>query len=165
MKSAQKRSHRDSRAPRANLGPALTVVGLAAGVSLWAATARAALVEVEVTGVNDNRGHIHVDICTQGTFLKDSCPYSGDADAIPGATVVTVAGVPPGEYAVQAFHDETGEGVIHQNVLGIPREPIGFSNDAPLHLRGPRFSDAAFVVNRDVERITLKLRHLFRRSP
>jgi len=127
----------------------------------WTAPAHAALVEVAVTGVHDTHGHIRVDICTRDTFLKDSCPFSGEAQATLGSTVVTVAGVPPGEYAVQAFHDETDQGVIHQNALGIPRESIGFSNNAPLHIHGPRFNDASFWVDHNIERITLKLRKVF----
>jgi uncharacterized protein (DUF2141 family) len=119
------------------------------------------MVEISVTGVHDARGHVRVDICTRDTFLKGSCPYSGEALATPGATLVTVADVPPGQYAVQAFHDETDQGVVHQNVLGIPKEAIGFSNNAPLRLHGPRFSDAAFSVGHNVERITLRLRRLF----
>ncbi len=137
-------------------------ITLAAAILLGLAVqpARAALIEVAVTGVSDARGHIRVNICTQDTFLTPTCPYQGEAQAMVGATVVKIAGVPPGQYAAQVFHDETDQGVVHQNLLGIPREGIGFSNDAPLHLRGPRFNDAAFQVRQGVERITLKLRHL-----
>jgi len=130
-------------------------------LALAAQPARAALVEVAVTGVEEARGHIRVEICTRDTFLKPSCPYQGVAEAKTGATIVQVADVPPGEYAAQVFHDDTDQGVVHQNLLGIPREAIGFSNDAPLHVHGPRFVDAAFSVEHRVERITLKLRHLF----
>ena len=129
-------------------------------VGLAAPSARAALIEVAVTGVNEARGHIRVGICTEDTFLTETCPYQGVAQAIVGATIVKVDGVPPGQYAAQVFQDETDQGVVHQNALGIPKEGIGFSNDAPLHLRGPRFSDAAFSVEQGVARITLKLRHL-----
>jgi uncharacterized protein (DUF2141 family) len=59
------------------------------------------------------------------------------------------------------FDDDTDAGVIHQNLLGVPREAVGFSNDAPLHLSGPRFSEAAFQVRTSAARITLKLRQLF----
>ncbi len=124
--------------------------------------ASAAVVEIAVTGVVQARGHIHVELCTQDTFLKPNCPYVGSAAATPGATVVKIAGVPPGQYAAQVFHDENDDGEIKRNFLGIPTEPIGFSNDAPLHLRGPRFTEAAFAVEHGVEKITLKLRDLLR---
>ena len=132
-----------------------------ATAALAAGSARAATVEVTVTGVTDERGHIRVELCTQETFLKPNCPYQGQAPATVGATVVRVEQVPPGVYAAQAFDDVTDQGVVHQNFLGIPREKIGFSNDAPLHLHGPRFSDAAFTVDSDICRITFRVRHLF----
>jgi uncharacterized protein (DUF2141 family) len=123
---------------------------------------RAALVQINVTGVADARGHVRVELCTKDTFLTTACPYRGDAPASVGSTLVTVENVPPGQYAAQVFHDETDEGVVHQNLLGIPREKIGFSNDAPLHFRGPLFKDAAFKVGDEIQRVTLKLRKLVR---
>ncbi|MDB5480660.1 MAG: uncharacterized protein JWO83_1713 [Caulobacteraceae bacterium] len=127
------------------------------------APARAAMVEVAVTNVTDARGHVRVELCTQNTFLTQACPYQGAAPAQVGATVVRIAEVPPGVYAAQAFHDETDQGVIHQNILGVPREGVGFSNDAPVHVRGPRFRDAAFLVGDEVQKITLRLRRFFSR--
>lgn len=144
---------------RRTLPPALPAA--LAGVML-AASAHAAVVEIAVTGIVQARGHVRVQLCTKDTFLKPSCPYQGAAPATVGATVVKIDAVEPGEYAVQAFHDESDQGVVHQNFLGVPRERIGFSNDAAVHLRGPRFKDAAFFVGQEAERITLKVRHLFR---
>ena len=130
-----------------------------------AAPATAAIVEVAVTGVADSRGHVRVELCTRETFLTEDCPYQGAAPAKVGSTVVRIAEVPPGVYAAQAFHDETDQGVIHQNLLGVPRERVGFSNDAPLRVRGPRFKDAAFSVGDEFKRITLRLRRLFGGRP
>ena len=138
------------------------VIGASLFLTAQASAVSAAIVEIAVTGVANARGHIHVDLCTQDTFLKDNCPYAGTAVATPGSTVVTIAGVPPGEYAAQVFHDEHDDGEVHRTVFGIPTEPIGFSNDAPLHLRGPKFKEAAFAVEHGVERITLRLRKVLR---
>jgi uncharacterized protein (DUF2141 family) len=141
---------------------AAAVIGAMFPLTALAPSACAAIVEVAVTGVVQARGHIHVDLCTEDTFLKDNCPYEGSAVATPGSTVVTITGVPPGEYAAQVFHDEHDDGKVHRTVLGIPTEPIGFSNNAPLHLHGPKFKEAAFAVEHGVERITLKLRDVLR---
>jgi uncharacterized protein (DUF2141 family) len=132
-----------------------------AGVLLLGLPAQAAMVQVAVTGVPEARGHVRVELCTHDTFLTESCPYQGAAPAQVGSTVVTIAEVPPGEYAAQAFHDDTDQGVVHQNFLGIPRERIGFSNDAPVRLHGPRFTEAAFFVGNEVRGITFRLRRLF----
>ncbi len=128
-----------------------------------ASVAHASLVEVAVTGIAQARGHVRVELCTRTTFLTRDCPYQGNAPAMRGATLVEISNVPPGEYAAQAFHDETDQGVVHQNAFGIPRERIGFSNDAPLHIQGPRFIDAAFSVGSEMRRITLKVGHLIGR--
>jgi uncharacterized protein (DUF2141 family) len=128
-------------------------------IACAAAPAQATLVIVHVAGVTDPRGHIRVELCTRQTFLTEFCPYGGAAPAVVGETQVRVE-APPGEYAVQAFHDETDSGRVHQNLLGIPRERIGFSNDAPLGVRGPRFEAAAFVIGAEVRILTLRLRRL-----
>jgi uncharacterized protein (DUF2141 family) len=139
------------------LGVAATLAAATAG-----APAHGAVVEVAVTGVTEARGHVRVELCTRDTFLTQDCVYQGAAPAEVGATVVRIAEVPPGVYAAQAFQDVTDQKVVHQGLFGIPRERVGFSNDAPIRLRGPRFKDAAFVVGDDVQRITLRLRRLFR---
>jgi uncharacterized protein (DUF2141 family) len=127
-------------------------------VTAW--PARAADVDVTVAGVNGAAGHVRVALCTRSTFLKPDCPYSASAPAREGETIVTVTGVEPGEYAAEAFYDDTDAGVVHQDRLGVPREGVGFSRDAPLHLTGPKFGDAAFPVEQGRAAIRLKLRYL-----
>ena len=129
--------------------------------AMLASAAHAGLVEIAVTGIAQARGHVRVELCTKTTFLTKDCPYQGVAPAMRGATLVQISNVPPGEYAAQAFQDETDQGVVHQNALGIPRERIGFSNDAPLRVKGPRFNDAAFSVGGEMRKITLRVKHLF----
>jgi uncharacterized protein (DUF2141 family) len=122
-----------------------------------AASAGAPL-EVEVTNVTQARGHIHVDVCTEKTFVTSNCAYVADAPATLGTTIVTVPNVPPGHYAVQVFHDRDSNGHVNRNFLGIPTEPVGFSNDAPTRLAPPKYSDAVFEHGAASQRIRLKLR-------
>ena len=135
--------------------PAVLLLALGA-----TAPARAATVEVAVTEVRNTRGHVHVELCPQKLWLGD-CTLVGEAAAQPGTTVVRIEHVPPGTYAAQAYHDENDNHKVDRGLLGIPREPVGFSNDAPLHRHGPSFEDAQFRVVKAVERITLRLRRLF----
>ena len=127
---------------------------------LSAGAAHATKIDIHITGVEDDRGHVRVELCTKQTFLTGACPYSAAAPATAGETVVEVQ-VPPGEYAIQAYHDDTDTGHVHQNFLGIPKERIGFSNDAPVRLHGPRWDDAAIDVGTTgPQSVTLRLRHL-----
>jgi uncharacterized protein (DUF2141 family) len=68
--------------------------------------------------------------------------------AAAGAVALTLPDIPPGTYAVQAFHDENDNFDIDRNLLGLPPEGImGFSNDAPMRFGPPRFDDAAIEID------------------
>lgn len=61
-----------------------------------------------------------------------------------GVTRVVVTGLPPGRYAVAAFHDTDANGRLTLWPVGLPREAYGFSNDARGRFGPPPFSAAAF---------------------
>ena len=73
--------------------------------------------------------------------------------------MVRVENVPPGTYAAQAFHDENGNGELDRNILGLPKEAMGFSNDAPMRMGPPRFDSAAFTVQPKDTAIRFRLRY------
>ena len=125
-----------------------------------ATAAEAATLTVRVTNVRDDRGSVHIDVCPQDRFLKDDCPYAASAPARVGTTLVTVHGVPAGDYAVQAFQDENGNHKVDRALFGVPREGIGFSNDAPIRLGPPKWRDARFALNGEEQVITLRMRYM-----
>jgi outer membrane protein len=62
-------------------------------------------------------------------------------------TTYRMVDVPAGEYALVVFHDENGNSRLDKNFIGIPKEPMGFSNSyqpkgPPTYLRA-RFEVAA----------------------
>lgn len=70
--------------------------------------------------------------------------------------VCEFSGIAPDTYAVSVFHDENSNGKLDTNVLGIPREGVGASNDAKGHLGPPKFDAAAFQFPGG--RMTLKIK-------
>lgn len=129
------------------------------------AQAAGAPITVTVWSVRIPGGSVRVDICTRETFLQGNCPYSGSARAQVGETTVTIADVPPGVYAVQAYHDIKDEGRLDQGLFGVPREGLGFSNDAPLGLQGPDFERAAFTHGQGPQALRLRLHHFTSAPP
>lgn len=117
-----------------------------------------ASIDVNVSGLRSAQGMVRVSVCPKDLFLK-TCPWSASAPAHPGEVVVVVNDVPPGRYAIQAFHDANADGKLAQNWFGIPREGIGFSNDAMGHLTRPRFSIAVFDHGTARQRIAVSLRY------
>lgn len=119
---------------------------------------------VDVGNVRNASGRVHVDVCPEALFLKDNCPYAGEAPARPGVTSVVVRGVPAGRYAVQAFHDENANGRVDRALFGIPREGIGFSRDARVVFAPPKWRDAVFDFDGRAGRIALTTRYFLGRS-
>ncbi len=52
--------------------------------------------------------------------------------------------LPPGTYAVSVYEDRNGNHKLDRNLVGIPREPVGASNDPAAHMGPPRFSESCF---------------------
>lgn len=55
-------------------------------------------------------------------------------------------GLKPGKYAVAVYHDENNNGDLDTNLVGIPNEAYGFSNNASGLFGPPAFEDAGFEI-------------------
>lgn len=62
------------------------------------------------------------------------------------------ADVPPGTYALAVSHDLNGNRRTDRNLVGLPTEAWGVSNDVRPRLRAPRFAEAAFEVGEGATR-------------
>jgi len=133
----------------------------AALVSLAMAVAlpiQAATITADIGNVRNARGQVHVEVCPEGRFLKEDCPYTADTPARTGVTAIIIRNVPPGLYAVQAYHDENDNRRVDRALFGIPREGVGFSNDARITFGPPKWKDAVFSVAGETH-IHLNLRY------
>jgi len=77
--------------------------------------------------------------------------------AQPGGATAVFRGLPAGRYALAVFHDANGNGKLDRNLLGMPTEAFGFSNDAMGVASAPSFDKAAVEVGTD-RAIVIKLR-------
>ena len=67
--------------------------------------------------------------------------------------------IPPGTYALAIVHDENMNGKLDTNLLGIPKEGYGFSNDAKALLGAPSFSAASFSYDGQNLELTISLNY------
>lgn len=116
---------------------------------------------VVVENIPDDRGVVRVDVCGPEGFLGGDCARTITVKAHAGAVTVRVPGVPPGDWAVQAYHDRDENGRVTRNALGMPTESFGFSRSPSLGLHGPKFTAAAFTHGAQPQTVTVKLRRLF----
>lgn len=66
--------------------------------------------------------------------------------------------ISPGRYAVAIMHDLNGNLILDKNMLGIPREPWGVSNNIRPKLRAPEFEESSFeITGTDQQQITIRI--------
>ncbi len=65
--------------------------------------------------------------------------------------------LPPGRYAVSVYEDQNGNHKLDHNFIGIPREPVGASNNPKGHFGPPRFEECAFTLGSTSQAITISL--------
>jgi len=65
--------------------------------------------------------------------------------------------VKEGRYAVALWHDVDDDQKLDTNFLGIPREPVGSSNNAKGSFGPPKFRDAAFFYRPPLLKQTVRL--------
>jgi len=70
-----------------------------------------------------------------------------------------IPGLGPGEYALSVVHDENDNGRLDSNLIGIPKEPVGASNNAKGSFGPPKWKDAKFALpagSRVTQKIVLR---------
>lgn len=65
--------------------------------------------------------------------------------------------LPPGTYAVSVYEDLNSNHKLDHNLLGIPSEPVGASNNPHPHLGPPRFSECSFRVGTSAQTISITM--------
>ncbi len=58
---------------------------------------------------------------------------------------IDVGSIPAGRYAVSVYLDVNGNHKLDKSLLGIPKEPVGASNNPKIHMGPPRFDECAFT--------------------
>ncbi|MAU41506.1 MAG: hypothetical protein CMF31_07775 [Kordiimonas sp.] len=112
-----------------------------------------------VTNVKKTVGIITVDVHGDNPdeFLRERVGRARVA-AIKGNTPVCVPVEQPGFYAIALYHDKNANKKLDKNWLGIPREPVGLSQNPKLSLSRPKYENSAFEVTKEGAdlQITLK---------
>ncbi|WP_394778244.1 DUF2141 domain-containing protein [Undibacterium sp.] len=139
---------------------ALATASLAAlALCVTVAPSYAADLTVNVKNLRSQNGKLMLALFNSAdSFLKTDRQFG--AQMIPATQetgVFVFKNLPAGRYAVSVFHDENRNGKMDSNMLGIPVERYGFSNNAAGKMGPPEF-DAAAVAFSDSREITIDLR-------
>jgi uncharacterized protein (DUF2141 family) len=153
------------------LARAISVLFLAAACTAPAAATDApatqpkrpatATLRIEVTNLRRQKGQILF-----GVFRSaDGFPADGDkavdwqikpADA---DTVVFTAELPPGEYGATVLHDENMNAKMDRNLIGIPREGYGVTNNPKPRRRAATFKESLFTLPAEGATLTISIQY------
>ena len=116
---------------------------------------------LKVESINlKKRGQLSIGIFDEKNFLKPGKQLRElEVDVVAEQMEITIEKLPEGTYAVAVFQDIDRNKDLKTNFIGLPQEPIGFSNDARIKFGPPSFSDAQFIIERDkniVQKIILR---------
>jgi uncharacterized protein (DUF2141 family) len=146
--------------------------------SIGALPVYAANLTVTIEGVHSNAGEILIGLYDRADAFNLAIDSSATKSAllpqawrIVGASLRAKTGsqsiiftqLPPGRYAVIAFHDENDNGLLDANAFGVPTEGYGFSNDAHGFLSAPSFDAAAIELGSVDKSISIPL--LYHHAP
>lgn len=102
--------------------------------------------KVQINGIAKQKGFIMAEVKSEkGEVVKQI-----KQDVRASGTLLTIPELPAGRYAVAVFHDANGDGKLNTNLVGMPTEAYGFSNDARGVFGPPSLNDQLVTVNRNL---------------
>lgn len=113
----------------------------------FAETAPALSVIVE--NIDTPQGTVMIAVFKGEEAYKTNKPVSAASAKVEGTTVSASFTLEPGQYGIKLYHDVNDDGKMNTNPFGMPTEPFGFSNNAPVRFGPPGWSDAMFDVSGD----------------
>lgn len=132
----------------------------AALLALLAGTGHAADVVVRINGLAAPLGQI-------GCFLftnANGFPMDGASARVQwlaadsSGTTCRFSDVKEGSYAVSIGHDVNGNKRVDTNLIGLPTEQWGVSNNIRPNLRAPRFEEASFSVASEAKDVVIDIK-------
>jgi uncharacterized protein (DUF2141 family) len=117
---------------------------------------------VRTEGFRNDKGRCLVFVYTgqEGFPTKPEKAFLKLTGAISsGTSVIEIKNLSPGTYAVSVVHDENYDGKINTNIIGMPKEGLGASNN-PKSFGPPSFESSEFTAGKESKTIIINLKYL-----
>ena len=102
---------------------------------------------LEVSSLRNAKGTLNCRLFTDANGFPDGEGARTIRVPIEGAqTACTFSNLAPGTYAVAVVHDENGNGRLDKNLVGVPTEGYGVSNNRTYAMSSPKWDESKFVV-------------------
>ena len=98
--------------------------------------------EMEINNLKSNIGPLYIRILDE----NENPVIVGTSSVINYSSKISFDSISPGKYAIQFFHDENENQKMDFNLIGIPKEKFGSSNDVKPILGPPKFEKMLFEI-------------------
>lgn len=99
-----------------------------------------------VADIETNRGEVRIALFNSKETYTKKPIHAAVVKVEKSSTIWTVTDLKPGDYAIALFHDANSDGKMNKNLIGLPKEDYGFSNDASGTFGPPSWSTAKFTI-------------------
>lgn len=108
---------------------------------------------IHISGISKIKGSLFIAIFRPtDDFPVFGKQFKGIIKEVEGKSQnYTFDDLPEGEYALAIYQDENRNKILDKNLLGIPTEIYGFSNNARRTFSAPSFQEAKFKLNKDLQ--------------
>lgn len=115
---------------------------------------------VKFNGMNSDNGNVIIALCNSDLNYKNhKLPFIGKSIPIDNnSAIIEFEDLPLGDYAIKAFHDEDANNDLNTNILGIPIEDYGFSNNARGLFGPPSWDDAKFRLTEEIKIVEIEIK-------
>lgn len=101
--------------------------------------------EIEITNLRNNIGGVVLDLLDENNqSIKGAKSKIED-----NKCTIVFNNIENGNYAIRYFHDENSNNALDKNLIGIPQEGFGFSNNAIGNFGPKEFKKWLFTVSGD----------------
>jgi len=101
--------------------------------------------EMEINNLKSNNGPLYIRILDE----NENPVVVGTSLVVNYSSRISFDSIFPGKYAIQFFHDENENQKMDFNLIGIPKEKFGSSNDVKPVLGPPKFEKMLFNLTED----------------
>ncbi len=109
---------------------------------------------VEITKLRNNTGLILFQLFNE----KEEIVVHAIGKIENQKTIIIIKDLKPGKYAFRYFHDENMSKKLETNVLGIPKEGYGFSNNGAGPFGPKPFKEWLFIIKENIK-VTDRIRY------
>lgn len=121
----------------------MVFVALGVAADAVAQDAQTALT-VRILGLRSDQGSVRMEVFdTEAGYNERAAALVFTGSVLNGAAEIPFVPPTSGVFAIRVYHDENENGQLDRTPLGVPEEPVGFSNNARSRFGPPTFRDAA----------------------